>query len=113
MILLNTTFSIDASAADAFKQYIIEEFVPRAEKAGMYNILLTGVRDRETQPALAPSRTFALQFRAPSQQVYDEFAAHTLPLVTRYIKRKWAGKIAMFDTVLDVVHDHNKTAAND
>jgi len=43
MILLNTTFSIDASAADAFKQYIIEEFVPRAEKAGMYNILLTGV----------------------------------------------------------------------
>lgn len=113
MILLNTTFSIDASDADAFRHYIIDEFIPRALKAGMYNMLLTSVRDREAQPALAPSRTFALQFRAPSQQAYDDFATHTLPLLTRYIKRKWAGKIAMFDTVLDVIHDHNTAEKND
>ena len=110
MILLNTTFSIDASAAGAFTEYIIGQFIPRASEAGMYNILFTAVRDREAQPPLAPSRTFALQFRAPSQQLYDDFAAHVLPLLIRYMKRKWAGKIAMFDTVLDVVHDSSKSA---
>lgn len=103
MILVNTTFSIESSAAASFTDFITKTYIPTAEKAGMYDLLLCEVRERETGDGT--HWTFALQMRAPSQETLDLFSAGPLDKMYRFIGRKWGRRIALFETVLDVVHD--------
>lgn len=103
MILVNTTFSIEPSAATSFIDFITRTYIPAAEKDGMYALLLSEMREREDSSDT--HRTFALQMRAPSQELLDAFSSGTLPKLYRFIGRKWGQKIALFETVLDVIHD--------
>lgn len=113
MILVNTTFSIEPTAVSSFIGFITGIYVPAAEKDGMYGLLLCEMREREESND--PHRTFALQMRAPSQELLDAFSSGTLPKLYRYIGRKWGRKIALFETVLDVIHDaeHIKEKTDD
>jgi len=103
MILVNTTFSIESSAVASFTDFITKTYIPAAEKAGMYDLLLCEVREREN--GNGTHRTFALQMRAPSQDALDGFSAGPLAKMYRFIGRKWGQRIALFETVLDVIHD--------
>lgn len=103
MILVNTTFSIEPSAADSFINFITRTYIPAAEKDGMYALLLSEMREREDSND--SHRTFALQMRSPSQELLDAFSSATLPKLYRFIGRKWGQRIALFETVLDVIHD--------
>lgn len=103
MILVNTTFSVERTAVSSFTDFITKTYIPAAEKSGMYGLLLSEMREREESDG--SHRTFALQMRAPSQAALDAFASGPLTKFYRFISRKWGMKIAMFETVLDVIHD--------
>lgn len=109
MILLNTTFSVDGSVAEAFIDFIRETYIPLAADSGMYATLLTEVRmpddDRE---AAAGARTFAVQMRARTQADADAFRADILPRLYELIGRTWGMSVAMFESTLDVIHDPEK-----
>lgn len=111
MILVNTTFSIESSAAASFTDFITETYIPTAEKAGMYGLLLCEVRERENGDGT--HRTFALQMRAPSQLALDRFSSGPLTKMYRFIGRKWGQRIALFETVLDVIHDAEQFETED
>lgn len=110
MILLNTTFGVDANIAADFIEFIRRAYIPVAEASGLYGALLTEVRDNPSENALThqPVRTFALQMRAPSQKTVDEFRADVVPCLYHEIGSAWGMGVGIFETTLDVIHDPAK-----
>lgn len=106
MVLFNTTFSVDAGLADAFVEFVVNVYLPAAEVSDMYAPLLTELCGRnESGMNGQPTRTFALQLRAQSHKVIDEFKEDVLPELYHLIGSQWGMGVAMFESVLDVVHD--------
>lgn len=105
MILLNTTFCVDANIAEPFVEFIKDIYLPTAEVVKMYAPLLCELRCQTDDNPKQPTRTFALQMRAPSQHVADFFKNDILPNIYHEIGQKWALGVVMFESVLDVIHD--------
>ena len=110
MILLNTTFCVDDNIAGAFIDFIREVYMPLADSSDLHSALLTEVRVTPETNTLTGqlSRSFALQMRAPSQEVADDFRCDILPELYRLIGQQWGPAVGMFESVLDVVYDHSK-----
>ncbi len=110
MILFNTTYCIDASAAETFMNFICDRYIPAAIEAGMRAPLLTEVRGAADTNALSgePTRTFALQMRASSQELLDSFTSDILPRLYNEAGALLGNKIALFESVLDIVHDPSR-----
>lgn len=110
MILLNTTFSVDDSVVLPFIDFIRDVYISLAESSGMHSCLLTELRVPQERNTLtdANSRTFALQMRAPSDSVADDFRADILPEIYRLMASRWGMSVAMFESTLDVIHDSAK-----
>lgn len=110
MILFNTTFSVDSNIADAFISFISEVYVPLAEESSLYAMLLTEMRAPSEENTLTrqPSRTFALQMRAPSDKAIEEFRNDVLPEIYSLIGKQWGPSVAMFESTLNVIYDHKR-----
>ena len=110
MILFNTTFSVDANVADAFNRFISDVYVPLAEESKLYSILLTEMRAPAEKNLLSgqPTRTFALQMRAPSAKELEEFRSDVIPEIYGLIGKQWGPAVAMFESTLDVIYDHKR-----
>lgn len=110
MILLNTTFCVDDNIVAPFIDFIREVYLPLADSSSLHSALLTEVRVAPETNTLTgqPSRSFALQLRAPSQEAADEFRRDILPEIYALIGKQWGAGVGMFESVLDVVYDHNK-----
>ena len=110
MILLNITFAVNSDISGDFIDFIRDTYIPLAESSGLYASLLTEVRTEPQTDALTgtPTRTLALQMRAPSQSVADEFEADVLPRILTLIGSTWGQAVAMFCTTLDVLHDPSR-----
>lgn len=110
MILINTTFAVDANIADDFVDFIRSTYIPLADESGFHSHLLTRMRAPEdiNQLTNQPTKTFALQMRAPSQEAIEEFRRDILPQLYNYIGKNWGMSVAMFESTLDVIHDSKK-----
>lgn len=110
MILINTTFCVDATIGNDFITFVRDTYIPLAQDSGLHSLLLTEMREREDdqQPEQAPTRTFALQMRAPSQDAINDFANDVLPRIYEYIGKTWGQRVIPFESMLDVLVDSNK-----
>lgn len=111
MILLNTTFGVDANLADDFLDFIRQTYIPLGYASGLYAALLTEVRiDEPTVNIMTqePTRSFALQMRAPSQAIADDFRRDIQPRLYHEIGKSWGMGVGLFESVLDVLHDPDK-----
>ncbi|MDE6196257.1 MAG: DUF4286 family protein [Muribaculaceae bacterium] len=110
MILINTTFSVDANIADAFTGFIRDTYIPLASESGLGDALLSELR---VEPEMnittgQNARTFALQMRAPSQKVLDEFRNDVVPRIYAFMGATWGTGAAFFETTLDILYDPAK-----
>lgn len=110
MILFNTTFAVDTRFADAFIDFIRGTYIPEAEKWNAYGILLTEMQSIDTDGGLEEQqvRTFALQLRIPSEEIFENF--HNNAVISMYglISKTWGAGVCMFESRLDVIYDHTK-----
>lgn len=110
MILINTTFCVDATIGNEFISFIRDTYIPLAQDSGLHSLLLTEMREREDddEPKQTPTRTFALQMRSPSQDTINCFADDVLPRIYEYIGKTWGQRVIPFESMLDVLVDSNK-----
>ncbi len=109
MILINTTFCVHSKLSPAFIDFVIHTYLPLSESSGLHSALLTEMRSpAETDITGDVPRTFALQMRAPSQSVLDEFRNDILPRIYELINKQWGMGVALFESTLDVLHDPSK-----
>lgn len=109
MILVNTTFCVDARISEAFIEFITQTYLPLSDSCGLHSALLTEMRaPAEKDINGNEQRTFALQMRAPSQKVLDEFRADVLPHIYNLIGKQWGQSVGLFESILDVIHDPSK-----
>lgn len=110
MILFNTTYCVDDNVAGDFLDFICNTYLPVALESGLYDPLLTELRGIGEPNALTgqPTRTFALQLRIPSQEIFDSFAADVLTELQTFVNRTWGGGVTMFESTLDVIYDPRK-----
>lgn len=106
MILINTTFSVDAGIAPAFIDFLRDTYIPLGQQCGMYAPLVSELRGHaEADINGNVPRTIAIQMRAPSATHLGEFRNDVLPSVHRTIASRWGMGVAMFESVLDVLLD--------
>lgn len=81
MILYNSTFCIDEPLENKFVDFIKDIYIPAAYACGLYKGLLTKIRAPKEQNGLNGSNTvsYALQLRAESDLVWQEFVEEVLP----------------------------------
>lgn len=105
MMLLNTTFAVDANIARDFIRFIDKEFLPVAASEGLYSALLCNIRTATEKNLLTgqPTLCYALQMRAPSPEHADKFKTDRLPELYTEISRRWPSAVAFFETTMDVV----------
>lgn len=110
MILFNTTYCIDKPCADAFIEYLRDVYIPAAEELGFYAPLITEMRGPGEPNALtgAETRTFALQLRVPSEDVFNKFQTSVLPGLYSTLGKQFGSSVALFESALDVIHDPSK-----
>lgn len=105
MILINTTYSVDDPVADDFIQFVFAHLRHRMLRAGMTQMKLGRIRADGDRNAITGhmAHCYALQFVAPSQEVYDAFACGTLHDMTNDIVNRYGTGIAMFTTAIDLI----------
>ncbi len=110
MILVNTTFCVDSNIATPFIDFIREVYLPLADSSGMRSALLSELRTpvEQNNDAGQQTRTFALQMQIPSQKALEDFNADVLPEIYRLMASQWGLGVAMFESTLDIIHDHSK-----
>ncbi len=107
MILVNTTFSVDNTIVDDFRQFIIDEYIPSAIKmCHAYAPLLTALRQGQG-PDDPSSSTLALQMRLPRQKDEQVFASEFYQALFGKMALRWGKKVLYFSSVLDVLTDFN------
>lgn len=109
MILVNTTFSVDADIAPAFLDFLRGTYIPAGRQCGLYAPLVSELRGH-AEPDINGRipRTIALQMRAPSAVHLASFRNDILPSVYRDIASRWGMGVAMFESVLDILHDPDR-----
>ena len=106
MILFNTTFCVDSAIAPAFIAFVKDTYLPLATGSGLHSVLLTEMRAAAEPDASGKlPRTLALQMRAPSDKVLNDFRSDILPALYESMARQWGMGVAMFESILDVLHD--------
>lgn len=110
MILYNTTFCVDEPFENELVDFIKEIYIPSAYACGMYKALLTKIRAPKEQNGLNGNLTvnYALQLRAPSDEVCRDFSDELVPRLFESMGRELQQALNVYCTTLDVVHDHDR-----
>ena len=86
MYLFNTTFQVDVAIASDFIDFLRDEYIKVAcSGCGFVQPLLTKVMAAQDAGTGEPSTSYALQMRAPSRRILDDFMTGTCPELLRII----------------------------
>ncbi len=109
MILYNTTFCIDEHLETEFIDFAKDIFIPSAYACGLGKGLLSKIRAPKEMNSLSgqPTVNYALQFRAPSENVCSDFANDVLPRLFEAMGKNLQQGINIYCTLLDIVHDQD------
>ena len=107
MIIFNITFGAEAALVPELTDFIRETVIPAAENDGFHSFILSKIKPHDPE-ADANTVSLALQMRAPSEKVFDEFNNNSIPAVLEMLFRKWGNRVLCFGTRLDVIHDSNR-----
>lgn len=107
MIIFNITFGAEAPLVPELTDFIRDTVIPAAENDGFHSFILSRVKSHD--PAGDGNTvSLALQMRAPSEKVYQEYLENTMPTVLEMQFSRWGDRILCFGTRLDVIHDSNR-----
>jgi hypothetical protein len=100
MIVYNVTIKVDASIADAWLPWLLEEHIPDVMKTGCFSsnrvVRLLEVDDRE-------GPTYAIQYNAESKADYNRYIQiHAAGLRDKSVQ-KWGNRFIAFRSVMQVV----------
>lgn len=105
MKLHNITFCVDTPIAPDFIDMVRERILPQAYELGLYGGLLT---ELDCDAAAEGTRTFALQLRIPDNVAEHRFREVLLPEIYGSVGARRGMKVAMFESSLSVIHDHDR-----
>lgn len=104
MYLFNTTFQVDDAIASDFIDFLRDEYIKVAcSGCGFVQPLLTKVMAAKDAVTGEPSKRYALQMRAPSRRILDDFMTGTCPELLRLISDRWGMRVLFFSSVLEIM----------
>ncbi len=104
MYLFNTTFQVDDAIASDFIDFLRDEYIKVAcSGCGFVQPLLTRVMAAQDAGTGEPSTSYALQMRAPSRRILDDFMTGTGPELLRLISDRWGMRVLFFSSVLEIM----------
>ena len=99
-IIYNVTVKVEASIAEPWLQWLLEEHVPGMLQTGCF----TGykvVRLLEVDDTEGP--TYAIQYSADSKADYNRYISLHAPLMRQKSYSKWGDRFIAFRSVMEVV----------
>lgn len=103
MLLINETFSVDINHSEEWLQWIQETYIPLLKDSNlMEKFTLSQVNNSDIQGA----RSFALQFVVTSEGKMTIWKENLEPQLKQQLNRKFAGRFASFQTVLNIISTH-------
>lgn len=104
MFLLNTTFQVDDAISADFVGFLRGEYIPVAcSECGFTQPLLTRVLGSTDSGGAGSSTTYALQMRAPSRRILDEFLTGRGPRLLGLVSDRWGVRVPYFTSILEIV----------
>jgi hypothetical protein len=100
MIIYNVTIKVDASIAEAWLQWLLNEHIPDVMGTGCF----TGykvVRLIEVDDTEGP--TYAIQYNAAAKADYNRYIELHAPLMRHRSYEKWGDRFIAFRTVMQIV----------
>lgn len=100
MLIFNTTFHVDNSVFDKYLTFIKETYIPQAIKSGALQApTLSRIHASHGETGVS----LALQFKAESIEVLNEWAEQTGDNLQREIVKQFGDKVAGFATLLEEI----------
>ena len=104
MYIFKTTFQVDYANSSDFIDFIRDEYIKVAcSGCGFVQPLLTKVMAAQDAGTGEPSTSYALQMRAPSRRILDDFMTGTCPELLRLISDRWGMRVLFFSSVLEIM----------
>ena len=104
MYLFNNTIHVYDSIASDFIHFIsVENITVACSGCGFVQPLLTKVMAAQDAGTGEPSTSYALQMRAPSRRILDDFMTGTCPELLRLISDRWGMRVLFFSSVLEIM----------
>ena len=104
MYQFKTTLQVDYSISSDFFDFISVEYIKVAcSGCGFVQPLLTKVMAAQDAGTVEPSTSYALQMRAPSRRILDDFMTGTGPELLRLISDRWGMRVLFFSSVLEIM----------
>lgn len=100
MILYNITIKVDHSIAVAYKDWMLREHMPEILATGCFNSSRL-MRLLEVDDSEGP--TFAAQFTASNQLLYEQYIAEFSAALRVKSMEKWGNKFIAFRSVMEEV----------
>lgn len=110
MILLNATFCVDEPLESELVDFLKQKYIGTAYAAGLYRGLLTKIRAPHELNSISGNYTvsYALQLRAPSDAVADNFSTRILPELLAALPAALQQAVNIYCTELDIIHDPDR-----
>lgn len=101
MIIYNVTTKTEPGMADAWIQWMQEQYIPAMIGTGCFSqariLRLIEIDD-------ADGATFAVQYHAADKKAYSRFVADHAASMSRLVIDKWGDAIVSFSSVLEAVN---------
>ena len=102
MIIYNVTVKVDASIADAWLAWLLEEHIPDVMQTGCFSGNKV-VRLLEVDESEGP--TYAIQYNADSKADYNRYIQMHANRLRDQSYQKWGDRFIAFRSVMQVVRD--------
>jgi hypothetical protein len=100
MIIYNVTIKVDASIADAWLAWLLEEHIPEVMRTGCFSDKKV-VRLLEVDESEGP--TYAIQYSAESKADYNRYIQTHANRLRDVSYQKWGNRFIAFRSVMQVV----------
>lgn len=100
MIIYNVTVKVDASIADTWLQWLLEEHIPEIMATECFTDYKV-VRILEIDDTEGP--TYAIQYYAVSKGLYNHYITKYAPEMRNRSYQKWGERFIAFRSVMQIV----------
>jgi len=100
-MIINTTISVDQEINNDWLTWMKDVYVSNALSSG----LLIDSRIVRILAEEEGGKSYAIQMRTKDKASYDKYIGLIAPRLNELMQSEFNGKVAMFSTILEVVHE--------
>jgi len=101
MLLYNVTIKTENNIAEAWLQWMKEEHIPDVINTGCFT-RATLCKLLEVDDEDGP--TYTVQYHAESKADYNRYIENYAPVMRKKVTDKWGNNIAIFRSLMEIVH---------